>query len=402
MRTPLTSSRLAAAAAVLFLTACPAEDEVPAHGGAAGLAIVSGDHMASAISLLAPGQAMVAAGSCLDSGSKPPALSATLSGDVVLPSQPQPRHELLVIDRKNGALTWMDPTNCTVLRQFSVGAWSSPQDVVGLDTKAYVTRYNTNPGNAAEGSDVLVIDPKTGATLKTIDLRPWATAPIEAGKTILPYPTRAVLLGGKIFVALNELSAAFDGSGPGRVIAIDTATDTVTAAIDLSTLGNCGGIEVAPGDKPAIIVACGGPFGDPKQIDRAGIAWIDDPAGAPVVTLVTSQAFGRPVSGFEVHALSRTQAFTVVAGEFMGAATDALWSFSFEAGAVPTKVFEAGESFVMSAHLDRDGKVLYVMDATKTDPKVRVFSLAGATPTKTMDIVASPASGLPPQQMAWY
>jgi hypothetical protein len=117
---------------------------------------------------------------------------------------------------------------------------------------------------------------------------------------------------------------------------------------------------------------------------------------------VRSQGFGRPVSGFEVHALSKAQAFTVVPGEFMGTATDALWSFSFDGSAAPAMLFAAGESFVLSAHLDRDAKVLYALDATKADPKVRVFSVAGAAASKTADIVASPTTMLPPQQMAWY
>jgi hypothetical protein len=412
---------LAACAAAVAFAGCrddgqaatvvpPAADagapDASAPAGLAGpaLAIVASDHKSTSVSLYMPGAAAITRERCLDSGSTAPMLSAALSGDVVLPSQPQPNHQLVLIDRKSGALTWLDPATCTVLRQVNVGAWSNPQDIVTVGAKSYVTRYNANPGNMAEGSDVLVIDAATGTTLKAIDLRPSASESLTPGKTILPFPTRAVQLGGLVYVVLNDLSPDFDAAGMGRVVVIDPATDAVTGAIDLPGLANCGGLAVTPGQPAGLAVACGGPFSDgPKQIDSAGVAWITDPtAMGPLVTSVKAPAFTRPVSGFDVLVQSRGQLFTVVAGDFMGPAKDALWSFSMD-DPMPAKVFEAGESFVLSAFLDRDGGKLYALDATKTDPRVRVFTLAaGAAPTKSAEFAASPVTGLPPQQMAWY
>src|SRR6185436_20784357 len=98
--------------------------DAAAPTGLAGpaLVIVASDHKSTSIGLYKPGDAKLTFDRCLDSGSKPAMLSATLSGDVVLPSQPLASHELVLIDRKNGALTWVNPATCAVVRQVSVGA----------------------------------------------------------------------------------------------------------------------------------------------------------------------------------------------------------------------------------------------------------------------------------------
>ena len=69
---------------------------------------------------------------------------AALSGDIVLPSAPNPFHWQILIDRyPNAAVTRLDPQTFTILRQFSVatGFSSNSQDLLLLDAHtAYVTR----------------------------------------------------------------------------------------------------------------------------------------------------------------------------------------------------------------------------------------------------------------------
>src|SRR5262249_45426267 len=145
---------------------------------------------------------------------------------------------------------------------------------------------------------------------------------------VLPHPTHALFADGKVYVVLNELGGKnFDVAGPGRVAIIDPASDAVTGAIELPALRNCATVDYLP-DAKALVVACGGPFSDgPKQVDSAGMAWIDLASTPAQVTVVPSSGFGRPVSGFGLAVLGRSRAFAVVAGEFMGSPKDAIWSF---------------------------------------------------------------------------
>jgi hypothetical protein len=351
---------------------------------------------------------MVIKDPCLHSGSVAPMLSTLLSGDVLLPSQVQPGNELVLIDRKNSTLTWVNPTTCAVRLQAPVGGFSSsPYDLVTVGNKGYVTRFKQNPGNPDEGSDVLVIDAATAAVKSRIDLRPWASK--VDGATIVPYPTRAVQVKDKIYVTLNNLSADFNSAGVGTVAIIDPATDTATGSIVFPTLKNCGGIAAATSATggPALVVTCGGAFADgDKQVDASGIAWVDLAATPPAVTVVPGKAFGgRPPSYFEVSVVSQALAFTVVAGDFGDTATvkDAVWAFDFTGGA-PRKIFDATGSFVLSTQVDAGTHKLYVLDAAKVAPKVHVFAMSatGDLTQPPTDVVSSPSSGLPPRSMGWY
>src|SRR5262249_47232182 len=150
----------------------------------------------------APADHALAADRCVDSGSAAPVLSMALSGDVVLPSQPQPGDELVLLDQTNSALLWVDPTNSRPSRQLCVGDFDPNQhDLVGLSpNKADVTRYEKNPhpndGPTAndQGNDLLIIDPSVPSVLGHIDLSGYA---VQAGaSTILARPDRALLADG--------------------------------------------------------------------------------------------------------------------------------------------------------------------------------------------------------------
>src|SRR5689334_19360480 len=88
---------------------------VPSPG--AGLAVVNSDYVSTSVSLIDPATAKVKKGDCINSGTHTPGNTLALSGDVGLPSQPQPMNLLVTIDHANSALTWIDPSTCTPLRQ---------------------------------------------------------------------------------------------------------------------------------------------------------------------------------------------------------------------------------------------------------------------------------------------
>jgi DNA-binding beta-propeller fold protein YncE len=402
----LTTRACLAALAAFSLLGC--EDDQPLTGGLpVGMAVVGSDYTSSVISLVDPATSAVVRDRCLDSGTRAPLLSATLSGDVTLPSEPQGDQQLLIIDRGNSTLTWLDPASCQVLRQMSAGDGfgANPQDVVaGPPGKAYVTRYNRNPGRADEGSDLLVIDPAAAMALRTIPLPAPSTSELPAGTLASARPTRALHIGGKLYVVLNNLSDDFASGGPGRVAVVDTTSDSVTSTIEIPALKNCGALARArnAAGRPALVVGCDGLSSDgTARLDSAGFAWVDlEPA--PVVKVVGSQMFGRPVSGSVLAVAAPDLAFTVVAGDFMGPATDAVWGFDF-AGGPPRKLVDGTGAFLLSVALSPDGQRLYVLDAAPAQPRVRVYARAtGGQMEETGSFVASPETGLPPRVLGFY
>jgi hypothetical protein len=366
-----------------------------------GVAIVNSDRMTTTISLVALAGTSVATDKCIGSGSASAQLSAALSGDVVLPSQTQPGNELVVLDRKNGVLTWVDPASCQVRRQLNAGTgWASnPHDLVGglPGGKGYVTRQGRNPAKADEGHDVLIIDTASASPRGRIDLRPWSTPSDTPGKTISPFPSRAVAVGDRVYVALNNLSEAYDAAGAGRVVAIDPARDEVVQAIELPGLKNCGTVEAVGND--GLAVSCGGPYSDgPGQIDSAGVAWVNLAKSPPEVTIVRSAGFGAPLSSFDLVVLEPKSAFTVINGDGM-MTNDAVWGFDLTAaGGAPRKLHSGGSSYVLAIAGDPGRGLLYVLDANKAMPQVHVLKADGSK----VGSFSSSSSGLPPRALSLY
>ncbi len=388
----------------LLLAAC--SDEVPptpdaappADGGASdggptgatqGVVVVHSDYKTSLVSLVDPATSTVTRDDCIDSGSKPALLTTTLSGDVVVPTQPQPGGDLLLIDRQNSTLTWVSPKSCEVLRQVNVGEGKmvNPQDVIPASaSKAYVSRY------AAEASDLAVIDLNTGAITGHIDLKPQAPAGFLAN------PSRGVLVGGKVYVVLTALSDDSKRGGPGRVALVDPSTDTVTSVIELSALKNCGSIAVV--DK-ALVIACGGVYGDPNQTDDSGVAWIDPTVNPPEVKIVPAKTIGRALSPFDVAAVSSSLAFTISGGDFSGTPPDQLWAVDF-AGA-PRKLLDAQAAFTLSGLLlDAAHGKLFVAEGDAKTPKVHILDLSNPAMITLQTSLTTNAGGLPPRYVSWY
>jgi hypothetical protein len=396
--------------AALSLAAC-SDSDAPLHGGpipVTGLAVVNSDFTSASasVSLVDPATGMLARDACITSGTTTVQLTTALSSDIVLPSQPQPGNKLLIIDRKNATLTWVDPKTCTVSQQLSVasGFESNPQDVVTISaTKAYVLRAGVNPANGGEGSDLLIIDPtaatSTAMLVGRIDLRLFTTAG-TSNKPILPAPARAQLIGGKVYVVLGELSADYNDAGPGRVVIIDPTTDAVTGMIDIPSFKNCGSLASTP---LGLMVTCGGLFSAGAQrAAQSGTVWIDIASSPPTINTVPASRFGgRAVSFSDVAAFSATVGFTIIPGDFMGPAKDQLWTFSTAAGD-PTMVYEAGAGFVLSGiQLSTAHKKLFIADASMQLPRVRVWdvsdtgTLTAATPIQTSTV-------LPPRYLGFY
>jgi hypothetical protein len=375
----------------------------------AGLAVVDSDFMSTSISIVSATGTLVK-DDCINSGTQAAGkLSLTLSGDVVLPAQPQLGGDLWLVDRGNTALTIVTPPTCAVSGQISVGTGfeSNPHDVAVVSaTKVYVTRYNTNvaPANAnATGDDVLILDRATGAVTGRIGLTIYA-APV-ATFTIEARPDRMVIAGGKVYVTLGSQDAKFKAAGEGRVIVIDPATDLVTGTIALTGLKGCSAIQSVPAQS-SLFVSCGGSFADADQSAASGVAQIDLSATPPTVLVTKASALGgQPVNFSWVGVLSATQGFAATLGTFPFGTTagtnDALYMFNPTTGTATPVSLSAGAYDLGGAVVG--AALLVVPDATTTKPLIHVFDVpATGAPTERTPFAPDPSKGLPPVQIAWY
>jgi hypothetical protein len=369
----------------------------------AGLAVLNSDFSTTSLSILDETGALVRA-DCVDSatGANGGATS-TISGDAVLPSQPQLGGQVLIIDRGNVALTFVDPNRCAIVHQILVpGVRTNPHDVVILSAhKAYVTRYDlnlaaTDPDLA--GNDIAVVDPTTGALTGRIDLDAYAS-PV-AGANVLARPDRALLVDGQVIVSLDEIDHSFTTYGEGKVVVLDPTTDTVTAAVALTGLANCEGMTYVEAQR-ALLVACGGPYAGPAS--ASGIAVVDLGASPPVLTrVVPAAAFdGRPLDMGWVLALpptgGGTRAFAVTSDP-NDVGPDALFAFDYVGGTASQVATSGPYTLGMAAALPG---VLLVPNSTRTMPQIDLYDVSGP-PTATTAFVSDPVTGLPPQQIAPY
>jgi hypothetical protein len=374
------------------------------------LVVVNSDYKSTSVSLLDPTTFALTHDDCINSGTTAPALSLSLSGDVVVPSGVHPEHEVLLIDRTNSALTWLNPETCEVKRQLAVGTgfYANPNDVVTLSfNKAYVTRYERNeqptadPADFDEGDDLLIIDPT--------DLRAVARIPLGDhaaevnGQKLQARPSHAVLAGDKIYVSLANLSSDFQTAGDGRIAVVDTLSDAVAGTIDLPGLKGCTGLDYEAASK-TLLVTCTGSFGDgPMQADHSGLVAIDVGANPPAVksTLAAAALQNRPLSAAAPVGGQGGGALAVTYGEAMGPPPDQLWSCDLT-GKTCAALASAQSSYTYGSLLsDPERNQVFLLDGAMDGPRVHRFDVAGA-PALKASLDANPARGLPPRAIGWY
>lgn len=182
-------------AAFLSLIALPALAENP-------LVVVTSDFQTGSVALLDPGTGTARAD------------LLTIHSDAVVRYH---GGRIYVINRlgQDNVLV-LDPANpATPLLQFSAGNGSNPQDLeFASEGKAYVSRNNS--------AALLVVDPRTGESLREIDLSGFADA------DGLPEQAEMALVGNRLYVACQRLDRDAGWVATESVlVAVDTATDEV-------------------------------------------------------------------------------------------------------------------------------------------------------------------------------
>jgi hypothetical protein len=368
-----------------------------------GGAVLNSDFVSTSISLINV-QGGLARADCVHSTTTGSG-AKTISGDVTLPSQPQRGGQVVLVDRGNVALTFVNPTTCAFDRQISVkGGFdlANPHDVVIIsDSKAYVTRYGKNaaPGSRIEdGDDLLMVDPRDGTVGGRIDLSAYASTDFPAA------PDRAIIAAGKVVVTLNRWNADSFSYARGSIVIIDPATDRVVQQLPLGDLRNCEGLDVLPATK-TVIVACGGSYGVEQALE-SGIAVIDmSTTPATLARIISAVAFPTPPVTFAwavpmPSASNPTRAFTSTMGSFRPSVPDHLYVFDYVTGG--TMSFGSTSPFDLGKPAAANGRLL-VPDASASLPRIHVFDATGAgMPTESSSFVADTVNGLPPREVAWY
>ena len=266
--------------------------------------------------------------------------SKTISGDAVLPSQPQLGGDIVIVDRGNGALTFVDPAGCFIARQIAIpgGArpirttWSSCRSTKPTSPDIRPTCPPTRSWPATTSSPSI---PTTGGYLRgstSTRTRPRARCQGAGAPRSGDHRRRA---GGRV---AEPDRRGVRGYGDGGVVVIDPARDKVVAGVSLPGLSDCEGMDFVAASH-LLLVACGGDFGRRDQPLQSGIAVVDLGATPPrLERVVSSVAFnGHPdelrLGAGAPTATSPNRAFAATYDP-KGMAADAVFEFDFASGAV--------------------------------------------------------------------
>lgn len=399
------------------LLGCDPEPVPPPEGvdipeGACGhaLYVVSSDYQSTSVAIVGyDGQ--VLSSSILSSASESAGLSVPLSGDVTAPTSRTSSGQIVLMDRfPAGVISFLDPTGPEVTRQITVqtGFNANPQDVLELDNRLYISRYELNPDPGAEpfdrGSDVLIADAADGALIGSI---PLEAAMEGAPEGFLPRPSRMVAIDGLVYVLLSAYSADFARSDDGRVAVIDPARDEVVRHVALTGARGCSGLAVSP-SKARIAVACSGTFAGAStpSIDDSAIVVlaVEEDALTVEQTIFASTLGEDPVNGFSVAFVSEesllASTFGVLDASGEVARPDRLLEVSLdgavrELGRSDKKVFTMGD-----VRCEAACGVCFAADADGL--QVQRFAIQDGQLGESKGISLDDGIGLPPRYLGAY
>ena len=381
----------------------PAPTDIPST---CKLAAISSDYSSTSVAILGP-DGVLCADAVLHSGSRAPGTVTALSGDVVLPSQPNPGGELVLIDRyPNAALSRLRADNGTLVAQVGLGAdfGANPQDIVFPSRAlAYVSRHRANPDPSPtlddydEGSDLLMIDMTEGAVIGRIGLSEQADEGFD------PMPSQTLTAAdGRVWVGLTHLSRDFGQGGPGRLVAIDPARHEVETSVTLDGLKNCGsGLSLSP-ERTGLWVTCTGVFaeGPEAQLNASALVYVDLTPAEEVWRLPAGPKTEGQAFGFAAAAVDDHRALAVLFGALQEGTPDRLVLVDRRDDSVSLTGLES-EAFQLGAPV-RDETLWLIPDASLTNPRLRRFRLEATQAIETSAVIVEPRLGLPLRQVAHF
>lgn len=232
-----------------------------------GLVVIDTDYSSSNVALISFDGEMLSP-SFISSG------HGRLSSDVAVPTMPIAGDDVVLLDRASSVMTWVDVRTGEIREQYHSDRdelGRNPWDYLPISPeKAYVTRYDRWPGNSVHG-DMIVVNPKTVSLGAPVDKRIAIAKSINLpGKEYWIHPARGVVVGDKAYVTTVIATPDYDYS-TSYLVVIDTTTDEVLEAKELSDLRDCTGIAVSP-DSTELAITCSGDLHAGEKVTQAGSA----------------------------------------------------------------------------------------------------------------------------------
>lgn len=336
-------------------------------------------------------------------------LSFPLSGDVALPSTRPLSGRAVIIDRYGtNVLTFVDPESAQVLGQLPVGTGfeSNPQDYLELDeTRALISRFGQNPVPGAQpfdtGGDLLVVDTREPAILRSIELAGEGEPP--------PRPGGMTLVGDTAVVSLGRMTLDFKTTSDAAFVGIDVERESVRYRVELPGLKNCGTLVLAPSGSWAASACSGGidRTGRLENLSESGLVLFEVERGEirEIRRFSAESVAGEPIQGSlefanESTLLLKTQ--TV----YGGTKNNRLLAFEWELGVVTTLSEArpdedgAGRGVILGGMLCAPGcgDVCLIADADRGE--LQRFSFETGFVRELPPARVERAVGLPPRQVS--
>lgn len=255
-------------------------------------------------------------------------------------------NRMYVIERLGkDAIIVLDPANPTTpVANYSVGNGMNPQDMVFADDRAYVLRHNA--------PNILVINPATGDSVGSVDLSSVADA------DGIPEMVDGMIIGNTLYVVCQLLDQTqwFSPTGPGKVVAVNTANGAIESVCNL-TIENPEAII----EQNGTLYVTGGSWYDHTA---AGVDAIEIGQTQSSRLVVGTSLAGRPTS--IVPAGSQNEAWIAVSQTWPNGA---VYGINLTTGAVVDSLAGLGSP----AQLVRSGNALIVSDRGETTSGIYVF-----------------------------
>jgi hypothetical protein len=340
----------------------------------------------------------VLSASIISSGSAPAGLTTALSGDVVLPSVAPRSGDIVLIDRyPNAVVTWVDPRTANVDRQLSVGTGfaSNPHDYLEVsETKAYVTRYESNANAGRQpndaGGDILIVDPRRPEITGRISLS------MPGDGALFPRADRMLRVGNDVWVILQRFDANFKTAGDARIVGVSIDDDAVVWSHDLSGVASCGAVAVSPSGR-VVALSCTGVVTDADPSQRSAIVLLDATVRPPVdlATLGAASQLAAPLGASLAYA-GESLLFGVVVGDRNAGRSDHAFTLDPTVGKAEV-IADAGAAFAFGdvRCLPGCNDLCFLADARAG--ALRVWKAVGSWLEPLASLPVDRSLGLPPR-----